>query len=542
MKELGDRIGLIVVDEAHHAAAPSYSDLIEVQAPGLFLTATPNRADNLPIGIDGIAYTITYRELFRRGCVIEPNFLPPVDMTNLDWSKPEGLADLADYLLERVADDFTKALVAVSRVERAETLYEALTDHLDLQPTHPLADDDIGYVHGGGSSTGVDASTFLDEFTARPRGILVGTSQLLGEGFDDPRIDAAVVTYPSSSISHLMQVAGRALRSTPGKRQAHIVQVHESPLEYHFEHRWLYQDISDQLRPEIIDRTYSSRQERDETIATLFDQHRVAPADRERISAELATVGVDADLNLMLSGIHYYDPPDEFETNAEWSALLVTPDERQRFVKIYNDISDRSEDIKEQDVFLRRHVPFNPARGSLYKAYIDLLEGMEYARREINGEDYAGAKSRPYKPRRSTTWLRYYSFTFKPAVPEELQEFLHDAVNADSVIELYQAEPAAAASAVKVPLPLTGSVAFLLSADQDVWLRHERSRLIQALRYSDWQDAFATVQHWRSALPRSPLPQIVLDNVGEFIRHTDFGEHYMSLCSPSRGGPLEEHS
>src|SRR4051794_33261160 len=196
--EHGDRISLIVVDEAHHAAAPSYQPIFDdVVAPGLFLTATPNRADDLPIGIDEIGYTITYRKLFERGSVIEPIFDPPLDLFGLNWSNPAGLTELADYLLERTEGDFGKVLVAVSQQQRAEVLHEAIVDLLDARPHHPLSQDDVAYVHGGGTSGPGSPSDYLDEFTARPRGILVATSQLVGEGFDDPSIGATVVTYPS---------------------------------------------------------------------------------------------------------------------------------------------------------------------------------------------------------------------------------------------------------------------------------------------------------------------------------------------------------
>jgi hypothetical protein len=117
--ELAAKIGLVIVDEAHHAAAPSYSPIFdEFTCPALFLTATPNRADERSIGIDEICYTITYRELFDRGCLVEPTFEPSLDMPHLDWSRPEGVLDLADYLLDRADGDFTKSLVVVGQQHR----------------------------------------------------------------------------------------------------------------------------------------------------------------------------------------------------------------------------------------------------------------------------------------------------------------------------------------------------------------------------------------------------------------------------------------
>jgi superfamily II DNA or RNA helicase len=533
LTHLGDRIGLVVVDEAHHAAAPSYAQLLtNIAAPGLFLTATPNRADNMPIGVDEIAYTITYRELFQRGCVIEPVFHPPVDMSGLDWTQPSGLTDLADLLLERTEQDFNKVLVAVTRTHGAEALYEALTDELDRRPGHPLTGDDVGFVHGSASSDGLPASAFLDEFAARPRGILVGTSQLLGEGFDDPNIDAVVTTYPSSSISHLMQVAGRALRSAPGKDSAHIIQVHESPLEYHFEQRWLYQDISDRLRPEIIDRTYASDVERTAAITQLLDDHNVHAADRTRVLSQLESLEPSDAVSVMLTGIHYYGDGNGFASRAKWGALLVTPGERERFVGIFNQVSDRSEDIREHGDFLRREVPLDPTRGSLFKAYVDLVEGMEYARRELNGDQYAGMESRPYQPRRSTTWLRYFTFAFKPDVPQELADFLHDTSNREAVIEAYLSRRSAWYGAIKVQLPLTGTLAFLLDASQNSWLHEQRQHLIATLKDSPPSRAFSEVYAWRQNLERSPIASMIVEHIDQLLRLDRFQEQYLRLQNP----------
>src|SRR5262249_52494015 len=151
--------------------------------------------------------------------------------------------DLADYVLDRAdvpdrgGSEFVKTLVVASRVEHVEQLYRALIDVLEDRPEHILSPKDIGFVHGRGSSTGSPAADFLDEFASTPRGILVATGQLLGEGYDDPGINAVVVTYPTTSLLQLMQVAGRCLRRAPEKDRAYVVQVKPSDLAYHYEQR-----------------------------------------------------------------------------------------------------------------------------------------------------------------------------------------------------------------------------------------------------------------------------------------------------------------
>lgn len=515
----GERIGLVVVDEAHHAAAPSYAPLFEDNGPaGLFLTATPNRADKAPIGIDAIAYTTSYNELFARGCVVEPTFDPPLELHDLDWSSPEGLRALADELIDRTEADFGKTLVVVTQRTKAETLYEALTTLLFERPGHPLAIEDIGFVHGDGNSGGgAHPSDFLDEFSARPLGILVATAQLIGEGFDDPSIDAVVVTYPSESVGHLMQVAGRALRFAPGKRDAHLVQVHESALEYHFEQRWLYQDISDELRPELVDLSYQSTADLQTTVASLLDRHRMPTSFRRRVLDDLLGVARGEQVRLLFTGVPYYGP-GAFAEEAQWNAILVTDVERARFTEIFNELSARKDDVKDPAGFLRRWLSPDSGAGSLWKSYVDLIAACSFARREVNGVPYAGDSRRAHQRGRSTTWLRYVTIAFKSELPADLDGFLADAINRQALVEQYLDGPSDWAAAVRLELPLAGAEAFLLTSQQLEWFHTERASLTETLASVAASRSFDEVTLWRARLRDAPVPMRVVDHFGQFLR------------------------
>lgn len=531
LKSLGDSLSLVIVDEAHHAAASSYAPIVSLQnVPGLFLTATPNRSDALPIGIDDIAYTITYRELFRRGCVVEPIFDPPEEMSGLNWQSPEGLRNLADYLLERTDTDFAKPLVAVSLRERAEMLYEALLEQLATRDSHPLVDDDIGFVHGGANSRSLpNSGEFLDEFAARPAGILVATSQLVGEGFDDPSIDAAVITYSSTSIGHLMQVAGRALRAAPGKKTAHVVQVHETPLEYHFEQRWLYQDISDGLRPALVDLTYSSPADLEEQIRRQLEDHHVLGRIAAELISELQTAPASAPIHIMLTGLPYFGSPDDFEVQSEWTALLVTPAERHRFVSIFNELSSRAEDLKDQAAWLGQRLGRRNSSQRLRKSYANLVPATEHARREITGTPYYGSESRGYRPGRSTTWLKYITFTFAPVVPSALEELFADSYNREPVLAQYVAQPGQWRSALRLELPLYGSEAFLLDAEQSAWLSDQLSALERTMAATGRARVLVDLEAWRVAIDRCPLPRRIIDNIGQLLRPERRAQHLLKL-------------
>lgn len=529
LNSFGDDLGLVIVDEAHHAAAESYAPIVGLPVPGLFLTATPNRADGLPIGVDRIAFTTTYRELFQRNCVVEPTFHPPIDLADLDWTTPIGLRRLAETVLDGCSTTFAKVLVAVTQQERAETLHAALREVLSERSEHPLAVEDLAFVHGLQNSLGVPTTDFLDSFSLKRRGVLVGTSQLIGEGFDDPFIDAVVTTYPSTSISHLMQVAGRAMRSSPGKRSAHILQVHESPLEYHFEQRWLYQDISDRWRPSIFDWRFSDAQQRDAQVMEVLKSHNAAPAVVTRVAAQLSTLEESESVQLMLTGVPYFGKPENFEASSSWSAILVTERSRAAFVSLFNALSDRNEDLKDESSYLKGAVAAHPELGADLAPFTDLVGAIEYARYELEGDPAADDGRRPFDRRRGSTWLRYHVFTNEPVVPSHLGRFIDDAVNRGSLAAAYVRERERWVAALRIALPVEGWFGWLLDEEASLWFEAAVAEVADRVRDGEAFDALAAVATWRHGLRSAPVPPLILERFEELTRLADRERFHLPL-------------
>lgn len=458
---------LIVVDEAHHAAAPSYQPVIANpwSAPVLLLTATPNRSDQLPIGIDEIAFTITYRELAERRAVLTPKFLDfPVE--DFDWSAEE-VSDLVDYLADRTGAEFTKVLVLAPRIDRVEEFYRAMVER--WPDDHATEIEDIGYIHGSGNSLGVDNEDFLARFTNKPRAIIV-SAQLLLEGFDDPGINAVVITYPSSSIVRVMQAAGRCVRYAPGKTSAYVVQARNDHLAYHFDQRWLYQEIDDYLHPRLVDIDYGTHGELVTKCAELLHQHRVEAGAARRILARLDSLRPGEACRLFLYGLPYFGAPEEFGGSARWGALVETTDISESTRGIFNAFCAIGADLSDPSDFLLREgarhgITKDLVAGSRWMEFMGLLTASYFAKREVHGPaPLEATKTRPYRDHGATTWLTYVTFNYRPAVPATLSAFLRDCHNAEQIEIAYLERPLAHASAVKVPLPLGGSEAFLLDA------------------------------------------------------------------------------
>ncbi|WP_460880663.1 DEAD/DEAH box helicase [Pontibacter rugosus] len=532
LEENEGKIELVVVDEAHHAAANSYQPLFNVmQLRGLFLTATPNRMDELPIGIDEVAYSTTYRELFKRGVIVEPTFLDPIQAP--DWLEARDLHNLANLAIERTEIDFRKLLISVSKKEHAEKLYQVLSTMLDGTDEHPLSSDNIVYVHGSGSSTGIDAEEALDEFSAFPRGILIATGQLIGEGFDDPSIDSIIVTYASSSMSHLMQLVGRVIRFDPHKTSAYVIQARASELDYYFEQGWLYQDISDSLRPRLKDFTYSSIEDLKDKIDMLLRNSNVQEETRVRIMKESMDISAGERYHLLLTGRPYYGNKSDFETNSTWEAILVKPNTKVTFHNIFNSYSDIGVKLESFDQlsFLMRLAEVDSTKGSNWKSYMDMLHAMRNAYLETRGLSYSGEGYRGYEefPQPGTTWLTYCTFTYRADVPEDFDTFLSDTVNKDEITSLFLSDRDKWKSAIKVLLPLAGTYAFLLEENQVNWLDEQRALLAQILSNTKPKDSFAAVEQWRLGLMSIPLPYMAITNLGYFINEIRFKEYSYSF-------------
>src|SRR5262249_53585066 len=152
-------------------------------------------------------------------------------------------------------------------------------------------------------------------FAEKPRAILV-SAQLLVEGFDDPSINAVVMTYPSSSLIQVMQAAGRCVRSAPGKKHAFVMQARNDSLAYYFDHRWLYQEISDELRPALVDISYGSLIELSERLAGLLDAHRVPVWNRDQVLHAANALSPGATCRVLLSGLPFFGDRTDFENES----------------------------------------------------------------------------------------------------------------------------------------------------------------------------------------------------------------------------------
>lgn len=524
---------LIVVDEAHHAAAPSYQPMFEASypVPALFLTATPNRADLLPIGIDEIAFTITYRELEERSAIVMPEFLDfPVD--DFEWSESQ-VQDLANYVIDGSEGDFTKVLVLAPRIDRVEEFYDVLCGQLAVAHGHPLDPADIGFIHGGGNSLQIDNDNFLDIFSKKPRAILV-SAQILLEGFDDPTINTVILTYPSASVVRLMQAAGRCVRYFPEKNAAYVVQARNDNLAYHFDQRWLYQEISDYLRPELIDVEYSSAGDLHQKISELLTHHNVKDAPGKRVLARMEQLTPGETCRLLLYGLPYYGAAERFSELAAWGAFLESPKNSAAFRGLFNSFCALGAALSDPSDFLTRDgarlgIQKELTPGSLWAELMEVLTASYFAREEIHGSNPMAKVFRPSKRHGPTTWLRYITFNFRPLLPQELKDFLADCYNRPDLIAAYLDDAAKYVLAIKIPLPLGGHEGWLLPVAEAVALEFCVKALRSELQKVSAREQVGTLASFIASADNRDLSSRVFLRIEAFIGDGSYDTRVLRL-------------
>ena len=527
---------LLIVDEAHHVAAPSYATIFDAQhpVPGLFLTATPNRTDTLPIGIDEIAYTITYRELADRGVVMTPEFVD-FPVADFEW-RDEQVQELASFMVEQAAEKFTKTLVLAPRIERVEEFYDQLVAALSTVQGHPLDPDDIGYIHGTGNSLHLDNDEFLDLFAEKPRAIVV-SAKLLLEGFDDPGVNTVVMTYPSNSLVVLMQAAGRCVRYSAAKERAYVVQARNDDLAYHFDQRWLYQEISDRLRPEIIDIDYVSKDHLRTRIGEVLSQHRVDD-DRILSATQLAPFGDTC--RILLHGLPYAGVPTDFGETSKWGFFLETDASSQAFRHIFNSFCRQGADLSDPSDFLTREatrfgIPKDLRKGSMWRELMNVLTACHLANSEIRiPEGTTQSSSRPYRPHGPTTWLKYVTFRFRPPLDTRLADFLEGCYNRNRAVSAYHQDPARFAAAVKMPIPYEGFEAFLLSTDQAVTLDAHIGSARAVLHNAEPDLRVNKLAGYLADAPSIDLPVRLLLRIEAFLPPAGYEAYILPLQEPDQ--------
>ena len=237
LEQLG-RFGLIIVDEAHHAAAATYRYILSSlgvwfeDGPLLLgVTATPERSDYTSLNevFQGIAYQKSILDMVEAGYLCDlraQQVYVDMSLDGLDGSrKRQDFGDEALGAAMVQAD-------APSEIARAYIEFAAGRRGLCFAPnveTSKLIAAEmracgVRAAHVDYTFASEDRQAILDGLTSGDLDIVCNCG-LLTEGYDEPSIDVIICARPTKFRGLYQQMIGRGTRLHPGKSECLILDV-----------------------------------------------------------------------------------------------------------------------------------------------------------------------------------------------------------------------------------------------------------------------------------------------------------------------------
>lgn len=218
-----DLFQLLIVDEAHHATAGTWSQVIGHFSGAwvLGVTATPCRGDGRGLGeqFDDMILGPTSAWLTEQGFLAPARvFAPPIGFDAKGLRKRMG-----DFDMKQASEELAgRAQLgdAVSHYQRHLSGQTAIAFCCSVAHAEAVA---ASFRSRGVTAASIDGSMdalqrrrLLAELGAGSLKVLTSCS-LIGEGVDVPSVAGCILLRPTQSLSLHLQMIGRALRPQPGK-------------------------------------------------------------------------------------------------------------------------------------------------------------------------------------------------------------------------------------------------------------------------------------------------------------------------------------
>jgi superfamily II DNA or RNA helicase len=220
--KFGRRIALFVIDEAHHAAAPTYRailDKILLKRPDAMVigfTATPQRGDGARL-VDifpDIVYSMDARASIDAGYLVPVRSYAVATETNLDEVASRG----GDFVLGQLAaavDNDERNRAVVEAYQELTPAKKALVFTASVEHARNVAQlfkkAGIKAAFASGDTPERERETIVAGFRGTKVDVLVNCGLYL-EGFDVPSIQVIINARPTKSATLYTQVTGRGLR------------------------------------------------------------------------------------------------------------------------------------------------------------------------------------------------------------------------------------------------------------------------------------------------------------------------------------------
>lgn len=225
---------VVILDECHHAVSNSYVTLMrhyaERRAAIIGLTATPERLDGRGLGSVGfksLVQVATAPEMIAQGYLVRPRILvpPPVafkeEVARGDYT-PSSLTDFANRLEGNPVEHYLthargrKGVVFACNIEHSQDLVRRFLErgvrayHIDGDTPRSYRDQALAALRCGD----------LD---------LLSNCMILGEGWDLPDLEVAILARPTKSRALHRQQIGRVMRPSAHKQALVIDHAGNTP-------------------------------------------------------------------------------------------------------------------------------------------------------------------------------------------------------------------------------------------------------------------------------------------------------------------------
>lgn len=243
---------LVIVDEAHHASSDTWERIIQAYDDSYLIgcTATPFRLDGKPLGhlFGKILPVVTSRELCDQGVLVEPRvFSHPI-------GKIKARVAMGDYVLGELGEAMAKKNLVGDIVSHwiehgaGRTVAFAVNVLHSKMIRDAFLERGIPAEHLDGKTPAAERAAILDRLASGETQI-VSNCMVLGEGFDCPVLDTAILARPTKSLGLYLQQIGRIMRSAPAKTGALVLDHAGNVVEHGHPLQEIEYSLTDKARP-----------------------------------------------------------------------------------------------------------------------------------------------------------------------------------------------------------------------------------------------------------------------------------------------------
>ncbi|GCE49224.1 superfamily II DNA or RNA helicase [Thermosporothrix hazakensis] len=286
---------LVIIDEAHHAAANGYQAVLDAlpDAFRLFVTATPDRLDGKPIIEHEPLYSISIIDMIQQGFLCNLRAKAVRTSINLDGIKTTA----GDYNERQLAE-------IIDSPNRNKRIVQAYQEHAAGRPfvcfavtvahAEHIADEfsaaniPVGVVSG--KTPSAQRERLLKDFEdGKLQGLI--NCGVLTEGYDYPGLSCVIMARPTKSRALFIQCIGRGLRLAPAKSDCVLLDMSDNTLDH-------------RLEPVSLSKALGIRIKDDESVLEAVEREekgkrRRAPGDGKERRIKLEEREKDLTINLV---------------------------------------------------------------------------------------------------------------------------------------------------------------------------------------------------------------------------------------------------